>query len=69
MPKDYSMGPFFRRIDTGVMGARPTSRTKDGRRDHKQPRDEVLCFSPHAGISERNGATIMAESSKQFRLT
>jgi hypothetical protein len=39
MPKDYSMGPFFRRIDTGVR-----------RRDHEQPRDEVLCFFPHAGI-------------------
>jgi dihydrofolate reductase len=67
MPKDYSMGPFFRRIDTGVMGRKTyEAGLKMGGGTISSPGMKCYVFSRTLESGERNGATIVAESPKQF---
>jgi dihydrofolate reductase len=67
MPKDYSMAPFFRRIDTGVMGRKTyEAGLKMGGGNMSSPGMKCYVFSRTLESGERNGATIVAESPKQF---
>jgi dihydrofolate reductase len=57
MPKDYSMGPFFKTIDTAIMGRKTydVARTLGGGSFGKSMRGYVLSRSLPAG--ERDGVT------------
>jgi dihydrofolate reductase len=67
MPKDYSMGPFFKRIDLAVMGRKTYEmglKMGGGRFDSQGMRCTVFSRSLETG--ERGGVTFIAETPAEF---
>ena len=67
MPKDYSMGPFFKRIDFAVMGRKTYEialKMGDGSFDSQGMKCYVFSRSMEAG--DRGGVTFTAESPAKF---
>jgi len=67
MPKDYSMGPFFKRIDLAVMGRKTYEialKMGGGSFDNQGMKCYVFSRTREAG--ERGGVTFTAESPGGF---
>src|SRR6266849_4833897 len=67
MPKDYSMAPFFKRIDTAVMGRKTYEMgLKLGGGKISSPGMKCYVFSRTLNAGERNGVMVVVDSPKQF---
>jgi dihydrofolate reductase len=67
MPKDYSMGPFFKRVDVAVMGRKTYEvglKMSGGKFDSYGMKCYVFSRSLEAG--ERGGVTFVKESPKEL---
>jgi dihydrofolate reductase len=66
MPKDYSMGPFFKRIDTAVMGRKTYEVAQKMGGGMSSPGMTSYVFSRTLPPVETSGLTIVKESPKRF---
>jgi dihydrofolate reductase len=68
MPKDYSMGPFMRTVDTAVMGRKTLEAgLRLGKTDTvATPGMTSYVFSRTLPAGERNGAIVVHDSPKSF---
>ena len=68
MPKDYSMGPFFKTIDTAIMGRKTLEAgLRLGKTDTvATPGMTCYVFSRKLPPGERNGAIVVNDSPKSF---
>jgi dihydrofolate reductase len=67
MPKDYSMAPFFKRIDVAVMGRKTYEvGLKLGGGKISSPGMKCYVFSQTLEPGEQNGVAIIRESPKRF---
>src|ERR1700682_5763413 len=67
MPKDYSMGPFFKTIDAVVMGRKTyEAALKMGGSGSGGSGMKSFVFSRTQSPGERGGVTFVAEAAKKF---
>jgi dihydrofolate reductase len=66
MPKDYSMGPFFKRIDAAVMGRKTYEVAQSMGGGMSSPGMASYVFSRSLAPGAVRGVTIVKESPKQF---
>jgi len=67
MPKDYSMGPFFKRIDTALMGRKTYEMgLKLGGGSISSPGMKCYVFSRTLEAGQRCAVTIISETPKHF---
>jgi len=66
MPKDYSMGPFFKRIDTAVMGRKTYEAALKLGGSFSSPGMKSYVFSRSLDNEGRGGVAIVREPPKSF---
>ncbi len=68
MPKDYSMAPFFKRIDTGVMGRKTfeVGLKLGGEKNLSSPRVKFYVFSNTLDPGEKHHAMVVRESPQKL---
>lgn len=68
MPKDYSMGPFFKRVDTAVMGRKTyeVGLSMSGGSEFNGYGLKCYVFSKKEKAGERKGVTFVRESPREW---